>query len=181
MLVSAICQHESVPGRHMSPPCWMPLPAPSYPTPRGCHRALGGAPCVVDNKCLFSCYQFMVPFSALCYREGTSSHCGRNKTEQKSPPASRATLSVEDNLSSLSCWLLPHSLNCSLGKGLKRKRTPNPTSLSKSWGLTLLLFALHVKPAQRNGQGQSVGSNQHVGTTAQLPLFSQAAVMTLEA
>lgn len=27
----------------------------------------------------------------------------------------------------------------------------------KSWGLTLLLGALHVKRAQKNGQGQSVG------------------------
>lgn len=52
--------------------------------------------------------------------------------------------------------------------------------LSKSWGLALLLFALHGKLAQRNRQGQAVGENQQVGTTAQLSPFSRAAMMTLE-
>lgn len=92
----------------------------------------------------------MVPFlpAHICYREGTRFSLWKEQNEQEPtpPPTSRVTYSVEHNLSSLSCWLLPHSLNCSLGE---EKRNSNPTSLSKSWGLMLLLTPLFMSSQPR--------------------------------
>ena len=56
MLVSAISQHESAIGIHISSPSWISFPPPSHPTPLGCHRALGWAPCIIQRLptgCLF--------------------------------------------------------------------------------------------------------------------------------
>ena len=47
VLVSAIHQHESVKGVHMSPPVWTYLPP--YPTPLDCHRALRWVPCIIQQ------------------------------------------------------------------------------------------------------------------------------------
>ena len=47
VLVSAIHQHESVKGVHMSPPMWTYLPP--YPTPLDCHRALRWVPCIIQQ------------------------------------------------------------------------------------------------------------------------------------
>ena len=41
VLVSAIQQHESATGIHMSPPSGTSLPPPTPSTPPGCHRAPG--------------------------------------------------------------------------------------------------------------------------------------------
>ena len=46
VLVSAIRQHGSATGKHMSLPSWISLPSPTPATPLGCHRALNWAPCV---------------------------------------------------------------------------------------------------------------------------------------
>ena len=50
MLVFVIHHHEPAIGIHMFPPSWNSFPPPSHPTPLGCPRAPGWAPCVVANS-----------------------------------------------------------------------------------------------------------------------------------
>ena len=49
VLISAICQHGSVIGIHMSPLPWASLPP--HPTPLGCHRVPVWAPQVKQQIC----------------------------------------------------------------------------------------------------------------------------------
>ena len=56
VLVTAIHQHESATGIHMSPPFWASLPGPSPSHPLGCHGALSCACCVTQKN--FPGYQF---------------------------------------------------------------------------------------------------------------------------
>ena len=62
VFVSAIYQHESATGVHISPPSWtsLPPPIPSHPTPLGCHRAPGWASCVIQQIPLFSVWRRIV-------------------------------------------------------------------------------------------------------------------------
>ena len=47
---NTIQQHESAISIHISPPsCTSPPSLPLHPTPLGCHRALGWAPCVIQQ------------------------------------------------------------------------------------------------------------------------------------
>ena len=75
VLVSAMLQHESLVGIHMSPPSRTSFLHPSYPHPvllSRCHRALGQGPCVLQQiptghlflhvaACMFQCQSLNFP------------------------------------------------------------------------------------------------------------------------
>ena len=92
----------------------------------------------------------------------------------------RATLSVENTLSSLSCWLLPQSQLLS-GQRFEEKESSKPHLPFQILGINAVVICSSHQASPEEWAGPSVGSNQQVGTAAQLPLFPQAAVMTLEA
>ena len=105
-MVSAIRQHESATGTHMSPPSWTFLHSPPYPTPVGCHRAsaLGYLCHLANSHWLYTLYMilYMIQCSSLKSSHPYLFWPQRYKT--------RYQLQGKKNLKTTNIWRLNYTL-----------------------------------------------------------------------